>query len=542
MDETDNPMLQEFAAKPIKDIRAYFWNTLADYMAPRAPVDDRYASDVHAFMRDMLWVRTSKFGVKDELRQMEPLSIQLKYAAKKAEAIAAGKKPWYLVLKARRFGITTYEQALSFHLVCTQRLKKVQTFAETKDKSSEIWQMVNRFYDNMPPQFRPKRGPSHAVIQFPELDSWFGFYTAGGKAPSRGDTLSRFHGSEVAWWDLNDSDFDNLIAGIQGAAEHGEIVLETTAHGAAGWFYTEFLRALDGHSEYTAIFLPWYEDPSYARPLDPGEVIERTDEEKERSASLGPWSDEQIKFRREMQRTYGRLFPQEYPETVEEAYLVKGSCWFDVEICKARLLQVRPVVESHDNGNLLIWTQPKEGETYYIGADTAEGVDGGDFDTAVVLDRSGAQVAALHGHWPTEIYGKKLAALGRYYNDAWVAVEANNHGHSVLNTLRNAEHYKTLYQHRDYDADPGAKPREGWQTNGKTRPIMIDDLRNEAIEGRAMSVNDPALLRECMSFCLASNGTKYEALPGAHDDRVMAAAIAWQVRKTAPRKAGVWLI
>ena len=55
--------------------------------------------------------------------------------------------------------------------------------------------------------------------------------------PLSGDTLHRVHGSEVAFWSLDDKGADNLIASLDKAANRGEMVLETTANGPSGLFY-----------------------------------------------------------------------------------------------------------------------------------------------------------------------------------------------------------------------------------------------------------------------------------------------------------------
>ena len=141
--------------------------------------------------------------------------------------------------------------------------------------------------------------------------------------------------------------------------------------------------------------------------------------------------------------------------------------------------------------------------------------------------KTGEQVACLHGRWKPEVFGEKMAKLGYEYNTALLAPEANNHGHSTLNTLLNTLHYPRLYYHKDYDAT-GQGEKLGWQTNAKTRPIMLSGIKT-AVEDSFMKVNCPMFLGECRNFQDSGEG-KYE---GDYDDTVMAWAIAWQVRQTA---------
>ena len=108
-------------------------------------------------------------------------------------------------------------------------------------------------------------------------------------------------------------------------------------------------------------------------------------------------------------------------------------------------------------------------------------------------------------------------------------MERNNHGHSTLNTLRNACHYPRLYWHTRYDAHGRAQPILGWPTDAATKPILVDDLA-AAIADHAILIRAPGLVDECRSFVTTDSGSQ-QAQEGAFDDRVIALGIAWQARK-----------
>ena len=165
-----------------------------------------------------------------------------------------------------------------------------------------------------------------------------------------------------------------------------------------------------------------------------------------------------------------------------------------------------------------------------VGADVGEGLAGGDASCACVIEReSGTQVAELHGRVPPERFAQLLYALGRWYNSAQLAVERNNHGHSTLNTLRHTLNYPRLYYHMHYDATYQTTPQLGWPTDAKTKPILVDDLAAALAEGH-FAIRSAALVDECLSFITTDSGSQ-EAQAGKFDDRVLAAGIAWQVRK-----------
>jgi hypothetical protein len=112
---------------------------------------------------------------------------------------------------------------------------------------------------------------------------------------------------------------------------------------------------------------------------------------------------------------------------------------------------------------------------------------------------------------------------GRLFNWACLAVERNNHGHSVINTLETSQ-YPQVYRHLEYDQGGTISYlRPGFPTDVKTRPMIVDAL-DTAIRSGALSDPDPNFWRECSTFQRGPTG-KPEALPNCKDDRVMAAAI-----------------
>ena len=155
---------------------------------------------------------------------------------------------------------------------------------------------------------------------------------------------------------------------------------------------------------------------------------------------------------------------------------------------------------------------------------------------AIVLEReSGEQVAELHGRVPPERFAQLLHALAWHYRRAMLAVERNNHGHSVLNTLRNVLRYPLLYRHVRYDYRVGDQVVLGWPTDQSTKPILVDDLAGALLGGHVI-LHSGALVDELMTFVSTDAGSQ-EAQPGKFDDRVMALGIAWQVRKRPQARA-----
>jgi hypothetical protein len=190
-----------------------------------------------------------------------------------------------------------------------------------------------------------------------------------------------------------------------------------------------------------------------------------------------------------------------------------------------------------ERGRVTIFKLPEEGRRYIIGADPSEGVLGGDPCAAGVLDfESGEQVAKVHGYIRPSDFAAVLARLGKAYNWATLAPEANNHGQSVLDCLRLIERYPTsrIYHHVEVDKDSRKRLKKiGWLTNTKTRPLMLDALE-VALRDGSLVVNDAAFLGECRTFNLqetTKDSFMYRADAGCHDDLVFAWGIAVYVRQ-----------
>ena len=70
----------------------------------------------------------------------------------------------------------------------------------------------------------------------------------------------------------------------------------------------------------------------------------------------------------------------------------------------------------------------------------------------------------------------------------------------------------------------------GWDTNGQSRQILIDEVK-EFTEGGLMGCHERVFLDECGTFVQNQKG-KFEARQGPfYDDSIVAWAIALQVRK-----------
>lgn len=253
---------------------------------------------------------------------------------------------------------------------------------------------------------------------------------------------------------------------------------------------------------------------------------------------------------RNIQATVGEYYWQ--AEYQQKPQLPEGFLYFDkqaIDYGKANhaeepreRIETRAIATSPADGYVLVWERPRTGERYYMGADTADGkgealgtwsASGGpDRNSAAVYRaRDDVQVAAIYGRQEEHAYARVLSEWGRAYNNALLGVERNRR--SVLVALRELS-YPNLYatqraadMHVQLPVNIGPRIEYGWNTDVKTRPVLLSDFR-EAVSTGAVRIRDKDAWTEMETFVM---GDPPQAAPGMHDDRIFAHAIAWQVRK-----------
>ena len=483
----------------------------------------RCAADFAYFASKYLWI-------VDKRRELAPLEfnpVQQRYHTKKTR--------FDIILKARKVGISTYKCAEFFCETLFRPNTNSTVIAHNLDTTIEIFGKVKLFVERLPDFLRPKlkRDREREILlkSAPfcgELNSKYTVGTAGTFDFGRGKDIDNLHLSEYAFYPRP----ERIKAGaLQALRGDGRASIESTANGFNA-LHVEWEEAKRGESRFAPHFFAWFEDPECRLEVAKYERLALSDEDRALAKAYG-LDRAQLKWMLAKRRELRDRFVAEYPANDAEAFLTSVRGVFDADALKALLAKLSGVGPDEVRGGLTIWRRPEPGREYVIGADVAEGLPDGDASCAVVLDReSGEEVAELHGRWPAHVFAQRLDELGRLYNAALVGVERNNHGHTVLALLSAQHAYPTLYAHRDFYASGSSRSRLGWETNAKTKPVMIDGLAQALAEG-FLQVNSVELVKECLTYVYDERGGT-GAQAGCRDDRVIAAAIAWQLRK-APR-------
>lgn len=438
-----------------------------------------------------------------------------------------------IIDKARKEGISTYIAGRFYRDVTTRKNVNAAVVAHRPDATNELWRIVQTFYENDPRRLRT-RYQSRKELDFADLGSRFSVLTAG-EGSGRAATIHRLHVSELAHWK---GDAKAILGGMIAAVPPGmgEIFIESTANGEGNEYHRRYLAAVLGEGEFTAHFFAWWQHAEYRRAWKRG-APDPSAAEREMMARFG-LDLEQLAFWRTVVAEYGEdLAKQEYPATWQESFLSSGRGIFS----RASLLALEALhgrkpekLEREGDNQLAIYAAPRRGRTYVAGADTSEGVVGGDYQDVRVLDfRTLEEVAHLRGRWPIDVFARKLSALVTAYQ-AFTAIEVNNHGHAVMEHLLHGQDSlriprELLYHRRAYDQYGKAKRKPGWETSGKTKPILVADLE-ELIRRRQLPMHDATFYAEARAFAHLEDGSMGAPL-GTHDDSVISTGLAIQARK-----------
>lgn len=403
----------------------------------------------------------------------------------------------------------------------------------------------------------------------------------------RSMTYHLLHLTEVSSWKSTEKiKAEDLIASIRGGFVKGNkpftmVVLESTAKGIGNYHASEWEKAVNGKSNFTPIFIPWFDDPSDTMMAvgDYKKFIESWEENgyEYELFDLGA-SVEQIKWYNFVKKDYPNqlLMKQEHPSTPEEAFqtterrvfdriyvnnikktvrdpIAVGNLIGDSAKGENSLRNIKFVVNG--KGFIKIWTKPNLsgmenfGKIYtnrYVGfADIGGRTAKADFGSITILDRiwmvwggNPKVCAEWHGHIDLDLFAWEACRLGMYYNKALLAFEMNSitkraaeqrdsetdHSYTVVDTIK--DFYPNLY----YRIQPETVKENwdgkvGFHTNKKTKPMIIDSLMSAMrdLEYEEMSID---AINEFDWYETKDNGS-FGAIEGKKDDRVVSRAGAY---------------
>jgi hypothetical protein len=315
-----------------------------------AKARDRLLTDDRYYARNCL----SIVNQEEQIVRLDPKPAQDRFLAIKVRQEAEDKPVRVIVLKARREGISTIVQGCMIKRISQRENHKALVLAHDKKTSSEIFQIGETMYANLPNEeiaglalkppvvssrkgqeiklgepSRQRRLEGHAG-----LNSSYYVDTANEYEGGRGFTYHSLHLSELAFYQAPEKKLMAILSTV-GNLPGTMIVIESTANGY-NLFRRLWVAAISGNSDFYPLFIPWYEEPDYQIAFgnedDRAEFIAKVGqgefgEDEPALVELGV-TPEQLAWRRWaiINRCHGdlRAFWQEFPATWEEAFLSTG--------------------------------------------------------------------------------------------------------------------------------------------------------------------------------------------------------------------------
>jgi hypothetical protein len=220
-----------------------------------------------------------------------------------------------------------------------------------------------------------------------------------------------------------------------------------------------------------------------------------------------------------------------------------GSPFFDREKIEDLVKKAKePKEPKDDKAGFYTWADFNPAHRYGIGADTGKG-NGGDHSTTCLIDfgtTPNRQVGSYANNLiPADQFAYELKREGLMYGECLIGPEKNTEsGGSCLTTLKMIYPADWIYRQIPTDRisdKPLGSGELGWETNGATKYMILDALRT-AVEDGQLVINDIRILKEMRSFTHSDADELGKTRMGhftKHFDLLMAAAIAWEMRKQA---------
>ncbi len=251
-------------------------------------------------------------------------------------------------------------------------------------------------------------------------------------------------------------------------------------------FKAIYRAAKNGKNGWTPIFLPWHVHPG----RDEAWLERQRADILSRTGSLDDMHEQYPATDTEA------LAPRTLDKRIPAPWIER--CYVEMEPLTVAGAPALPGLE--------VYAPPRDGHEYVIGADPAEGNPTSDDSALTVLDLfAGEECAALAGKLEPGTFAAAIDEIGRWYNNAAVMVERNNHGHAVL---------QWLGEHSPLHRLAGHDRKLGWLTNKLGKTILYNQGA-EMFRDRATTLHSFDTYQQIAAI----DGSTLLAPPGGRDDR-----------------------
>lgn len=431
-----------------------------------------------------------------------------------------------ICLKARQVGFSTAISGVSFWEVYFHPFWHTLFLSKTEDDAIELLAKSKLVYEQLP-QWIKDRGPSRVTDNNGELrfDNNSVIESLPSKSnPARSRSARRVVADEFAFFD----DQAGATASFGPTVDSGAfLVLLSTANGIGDEFERLVQGARAGNDNGG-----WPLSKDVAANVEANTYSFRFYSWRARKDRDDAWYENKRKDMLPWQ------LAQEYPSDPDEAFKRSGNLYFDADTVAGWLshpgekgfLTEDGMFAPDFDGNLEIWEEPVKGAKYALGVDPAGEVDGDGSVLNVIRAKTGQHVATMK----LQVEGDKVAAgayaLGKFYNWAFLGVEANGVGKAVLLELKRTR-YPRLYTRWIYDKKQKTRTEKlGWYTSVANKEPMLLGMWRVFRDALVRSY-DTDYIRQMGEYrrFVDKEGRTTRLGGQPHDDHVMSMAICVQL-------------
>ncbi|OSA91024.1 UNVERIFIED_ORG: hypothetical protein B2H93_14805 [Clostridium botulinum] len=462
------------------------------------------------------------------------------------------KSKFNIILKSRQLGFSVMVCAYAIWIAITTPNSHCLMLSYNNQSKNEIFNKLKQIYMSIPDVIRPKLTVDNRDQIGLENGSIIACSVMGAVEKGRGGTNSLIWMSEYSFVKSEDAE-KQLNSLEQSLNNNGCLIIESTANGL-NFFHNLYQKSKRKENIYKAFFYNYIDGADmftkqYISAQDSWKEIhgkrfskeDLNEEELEILKNYPKATLDMMCWRRSKINNSSRdKFNQEYPINDNVAFISSGAGVFDNErvstvlqsiiinkntyLKKSEIKDLPSICTNYYGKSFFMYKNVVQGEKYYIGVDTSEGL-GKDFSTCVVLNKDAEEVAIFKNNKikPYQ-FAEFINELGRYYNKAHLIIERASGGHAVIERLKNDYRYINMYRGTTYDNFNKMIRPLGFSTNGKTKSLIINNLR-EMFEKGEILIHSAEILEEMKVFEVKDNGSM-GAMGGYHDDLVMGLALA----------------
>jgi len=450
-----------------------------------------------------------------------------------------------IVLKSRQTGFSVITAAYIAWRLLFMSDEKILIIANDFNGAKRLLKTVKDYVDNTPKWLLPESVVKNNESYLEFSNNSFVKALACSAQAGRGESLTLLVLDEVAFIE----NADDIKAGALMAVSQtkGKTIMISTPNGTNNLYYETWKNAVKGENNFNKQIVHWKDNPL----SNPGLEV-RVDPENGQDYFWSPWYQEQcdrlaqdkVKIAQELDLSFESSkylavdvnIVNKYKKDVEEA---RVDCYFDYTKYNNKELEFKSDPFVKDKTAFWVYEKPIEGNKYILAADVARG-DGKDYSTIQIIDAVNLrQVAEFQSKITSDKFAEVILPAAILYNNAYVAIEANNMGLTTCYYLHKTHKYKNVHKSKTIQQMQGG-PRDkrwsvdegdeipGFQTTSKTRPFLVDSLRKYMRE-KEVVIRSPRIMSEFETFVIKPNG-KAEHEKGANDDLIIAFAIALFIR------------